>query len=89
MSEKTTIQIRITAKDKARISELAAKCDLSLSVYVCQAALNIGALDSERSLKKSLTTKLCEHADLCELVKNPVVYQKLKKWRREAWLSLR
>lgn len=90
MADKTaTIQIRITTKNKARISELAAQCGLSLSAYVCQAALNNGALDSERSLKQSLIPKLCEHAELCELVKDPVVRLKLKEWRHDIWQYLR
>lgn len=84
-----TIQIRVTATDKAHISELAAQCGLSLSAYVFQAALNSGALDSERSLKRSLIPKLCEHAELCKLVDDPVVRQKLNEWRHDIWQSLK
>ena len=89
MPDRTTVQIRTSRETKARLAKLAKMCGLSISEYMCQAGLNSTALNPEQSLKMKLLPKLCEHADLCELVKDPSVHAKLKNWRREIWQLLK
>lgn len=89
MSDRATIQIRTSRETKTHITKLAEKCGLSISEYVCRAALNSASLNPEQSIKMKLLPKLCEHADLCELVKDPIVHTKLKNWRRETWQLLK
>lgn len=89
MKKAQSLHICISDQEKSLITSLAKKSGLPVSEYVRQAALSGYAPSPDNGLRQVILSQLCELADLCDLIEDPTMRNQIKKWRWEAWRTLR